>query len=330
VFSATRASAAAAMSLRDETDILPCMAEPQGLGSGLPPTRERVTVVVVAIALFVVVGAFGWRVFSGLEDPVVSNHAPPPVAAAPVSLWLSAARVPTGPVELVALLVNDRTADVMFGVYAKVDRWNGDAWVPAGQLVMCMDHWHCTAQILPPVGSVAVPSIGLSPQPGVPGPVERFTTDGLQSGWYRISQVANEGITAAAVLEIADDAPAPAPLVPVDRSAISVSPALLSPTGGKVMLYPLISAGTGAQSRQDVEEAIRGLSETARIERWDGSSWTAVQNVDLEKTGNDDLVRSTTLPPLPLGVYRLLREGPEMPHAGSFWVSSPTDDSDSG
>lgn len=45
-------------------------------------------------------------------------------------------------------------------------------------------------------------------------------------------------------------------------------------------------------------QAIRGLSETARIERWDGSSWTAVQNVDLEKTGNDDLVRSTKLPRL--------------------------------
>jgi hypothetical protein len=209
----------------------------------------------------------------------------------------------------VALLVNDGTADVMFGVYAKVDRWNGDAWVPAGQLVMCMDHWHCTAQILAPGGSVEVPSIGLSPQPRVPGPVERFTTDGLQPGWYRISQVANEGITAAAVLEIADDAPAPAPLVPVDRPAISVSPALLSPTGGKVMLYPLIPAGAGAQSRQDVEEAIQGLSETARIERWDGSSWTAVQNVDLEKTGNDDLVRSTELPPLPPGVYRARSRG---------------------
>jgi hypothetical protein len=126
------------------------MAEPQGPGSGLPPTRERVTVVVVAIALFVVVGAFGWRVFSSLGDPVVSDHAPPPVAASPVSLWLSAARVPPGPVELVALLVNDGTAEVMFGVYAKVDRWNGDAWVTAGQLVMCMDPWHCTAQILPP------------------------------------------------------------------------------------------------------------------------------------------------------------------------------------
>lgn len=80
----------------------------------------------------------------------MSDHAPPPVAASPVSLWLSAERVPLGPIELVALLRNDGIADVMFGVYAKVDRWNGDAWVPAGQLVMCMDHWHCTPQILPP------------------------------------------------------------------------------------------------------------------------------------------------------------------------------------
>jgi len=286
------------MSFRDETDILPCMAEPPGPGLGLPPTRERVTVAIVAIALLVVVAAFGWSVFRGIGDqapavdhPVVSEDVPPPVTASPASLWLNAERVPPGAVELVALLVNDGAADVMFGVYARVDRWNGDAWVPAGELVMCMDHWNCTARIQRPGGSVAVPSIGLSPQPGIPGPVERFTTDGLQPGWYRISQVANEGIVAAAVLEIADDAPAPAPLVPVKRPAISVSPALLSPAGGEVALYPLIPAPTGAQSREDVEEAIRGLSETAQIERWDGSSWTAVRNVDLEKTGNDDLVR---------------------------------------
>jgi hypothetical protein len=151
--------------------------EPPGPGSGLPPTRQRVTVVVVAIALFVAVAAVGWRVFRGVGDqaprvdhPVVSDEAPPPVSASPVSLWLSAERVPPGQVELVALLVNDGAADVMFGVQAKVDRWNGDAWVPAGELVMCMDHWHCTAQIQPPGGSLHVPSIGLGPRPGMPAP----------------------------------------------------------------------------------------------------------------------------------------------------------------
>jgi hypothetical protein len=132
---------------------------------------------------------------------------------------------------------------------------------------------------------------------------------------------------AAAVLEIADDAPAPAPLVRIDHPAISVSPALLSPAGGEVTLYPLIPAPAGAQSREDIVEATRGLSETARIARWDGSSWTAVQNVVLQRTGDVDFDRSAQLPPLPPGEYRLVRAGQDMPHAGSFWVSSrPNDD----
>jgi hypothetical protein len=108
-----------------------------------------------------------------------------------------------------------------------------------------MDHWHCTARVQPPG---EVPAIGLSAQPGSPGPVERFTTDGLDVGWYRISQEANEGVVAAAIFEIAEDASVPAPLVPIDAPAISVTPAVVSPDGGEIYLYRLIPAPTGAYS----------------------------------------------------------------------------------
>jgi hypothetical protein len=149
--------------------------------------------------------------------------------------------------------------------------------------------------------------------------VERFTTDGLDIGWYRISQEANEGIVAAAVFEIAEGAPAPPPLVSTDAPAISVTPALVSPDGAEIDLYPLIPALRGAQSREDVLEAIRGLSEVARIERWSGSTWEAAGEIQLNEE-EDDLARSAKLLPLPEGEYRLVREGPEGRHTGHFWV----------
>jgi hypothetical protein len=222
-------------------------------------------------------------------------------------------------VELVAVLVDHDGVDATFGVHATVDRWDGDEWVSYGELVMCMDHWHCTAQIQPPGASGAVPAIGLGPRLGSPGPVERFTTDGLEVGWYRVSQVANEGIVATGLIEIAAGARGPAPLVPVDAPAISVTPALVPIDGAEVGLYPLIPPPpSGSQSREDIQRAIAGLSETAGIERWDGSGWTQVGRVELFQ--GVDLGRSAVLPSLPQGAYRLVREGPEGAHIGHFWV----------
>jgi hypothetical protein len=293
--------------------------QPPRPGSALPPTRERVIAGIVAMAVFVAVGAFGWRAFTTSDDETAPLDSPPALPASPFSLWLSAERVPPGPVELVALLVNNEGSDSTFGVFATVDRWDGNQWEPYGEVVMCMDHWQCTARIQLPGEIEGVPGIGLSAEPGRPGPVERFTTDGLDVGWYRISQEANEGVVAAAILEIAEGAPAPAPLVSIDAPAISVTPALVSPDGAEIYLYPLIPAPTGAQSREDVLEAIRGLSEVARIERWNGSTWEAAGEIQLSEA-DDDLARSAELPPLPEGEYRLIREGPEGPHIGHFWV----------
>jgi len=247
---------------------------------------------------------------------------PPPVPASPVSLWLSADTVPQGRVELVGILLNHDGVDATFGVAATVDRWDGDEWIPHGKLVMCMDHWHCTSRIEPTGGDGAVPAIGLSASVGNPGPVERFTTDGLDVGWYRISQVANEGITAAAIVEVAAAAPEPAPLVSVDDPAISVTPVLLPPSGAQIDLYPLIPAPSGSQSRQDIERAISGLSETAFIERWSGGGWESAGEVQLHEIQGDSLPRSAELPALEEGVYRLLRRGPDVDHVGHFWVDA--------
>ena len=187
---------------------------------------------------------------------------------------------------------------------------------------MCLDEWHCTARVEDADGPIAVPAIGLRPPPGTPGPIERFTTDGLDVGWYRLAQEANEGVVAAAIFEVAEGAQPLPPLVPIDAPAISVSPALLSPDGGAVSLYPPIPAN-GSQSREDVQRATEGLSETAQLERWDGSAWEAVAEVELNAEDGGELARSARLPSLLPGDYRLVREGPDTTHVGHLWVVEP-------
>lgn len=298
---------------------------------GRSPAGKKIVTIVVAFLVFAAAGSFLWRAFTGRGDESVSLVGRPALPESPFSLWLSADRVPPGPAEIVGLLVNQEGEDATFRVLATVDRWDGREWEPHGELVMCMDHWHCTARI-EPLGSIdAVPALGLSAEPGRPGPVERFTTAGLDPGWYRISQEANEGVVAAGIIGVSEGAPVPAPLVSTDAPAISVAPALVSIEGGELYLYPLIPAPSGTQSRQDVLAATRGLSEVAWIERWDGSGWRSVGEVELEEA-EEDLARSAVLPALPQGAYRLLRDGPEGQHIGTFWVdgSDPRPDKGSG
>jgi hypothetical protein len=120
----------------------------------------------------------------------------------------------------------------------------------------------------------------------------------------------------------ATNAPPPVPLVSVDAPAISISPALVQPGGGEVNLYPLIPpAPDGSLSREDILQAIDGLSETARIERWEGTGWDVVATVDLLRVPGDGLQRSAVLPSLEEeGAYRLVRDGPDRAHVGHFWV----------
>jgi hypothetical protein len=294
--------------------------QPPRLGTSRRPVRERVIAGVVGFAVFVAVAAFAWGALRTFGDAPTVADRPPPQPASPVELWLSADRVPPGPVELEGVLVDHEGVDATFGVFAEVERWDGNEWGSYGYLVMCMDHWHCTAPIDDSDGSGAVPDIGLGPRLGVPGPVERFSTEGLDVGWYRITQKANEGVMATGAFHVVVGAPMPAPLVNVDAPAISISPALVSPRGAEVNLYPLIPAPDGSQSREDILRASDGLSENARIERWDGTAWDAVATVDLLRVAGDSLQRSAILPSLEPGGYRLVRHGPKGPHVGQFWV----------
>jgi len=247
------------------------------------------------------------------------QRAPPPLEPAPISLWLSASRVTDKePTELIAVLVNRSGPEAIFGVAARIDRWDGGSWVPHRLLAMCLDHWFCTAEPQA-LGDIVVNSIGLSARPGTPGPSERFSTKGLDKGWYRISQMANEGVVAAAILQVVPGAASVAPLVPVDKPAILIKPVLVKPTGATVQLLPPLVPGVN--SIGELERAVAGLAETASIERWDGHAWKPVADIALKPSPTDTLSRNADLPALAEGDYRLVRIATNGPHTGRFWVT---------
>lgn len=155
-----------------------------------------------------------------------------------------------------------------------------------------------------------------APSSGSPPPA-------LEPSWYRITQTSNDGTVASGVLEVAEDAGTPAPLVLVDDPAISIHPAVMSTAGATVTLQPLIPAPSGSQSIADVESAIEGLAETADLERWDGGEWVHVTVVSLEppEPGESTVGRSAIIPEvLDPGADRLVRTGPAGRHTGNFWV----------
>ncbi|HEY6533307.1 MAG TPA: hypothetical protein VIY72_13440 [Acidimicrobiales bacterium] len=275
----------------------------------------RIRIVVVAL-LLVVVAACG---SSSGED----SSGPPPEPAALVELWLSATRVPPGDVELVAMLTEREPVDATFGVGAHVERWVDGSWVAYGSLVMCLDHWFCTAEIQPPSEQVGGPDIGLGATPEYPGSPERFRTAGLEEGWYRITHVANEGTVASGVFEVSDEAPRPAPLPAVDVVSISVQPALIPSAGRTVMLYPLVPPVNGRRSGADVEAVVDGLSESATLERWDGAGWAVAGGpmpIRPDPQGPQSVL--VDLPALPDGAYRVVATGSGGPYVGPFWVDS--------
>lgn len=278
----------------------------------------------VTLVAAIAVGSTLWRPGGGTVQPATP---PPPAEPSDVSLWLSAEEVPTAGAEVAAVLVNHTGVDVTFGVLAEVERWTGSTWDDHRQVGMCLDHWHCTARLTTRVE--AVEDIGLSPTSGLPGPVERFSTEGLDPGWYRISQTANEGVVASGILRVADDAAAPAPLWPTDAVAFSVQPVIVAADGGPVTLYPLVRPNAdGSLSIEDVEAAVEELSATAVIERWQvGASgaegtWVTAGEVEVRLPDAEQTYAEVVadLPALDPGAYRLSRTGPSGTVTGSFWV----------
>jgi len=286
--------------------------------------------VLIVLAAGVIISQAGNSTHTANDPADPPTTTPPSEALAPlsedVSLWLSTAEAAPGDTEIVAVLLNHTGVDTTFGVAASVERWDGQEWVPHRLLAMCLDHWHCTAEPVSLDDPLDTPDIGLVAEPDSPGPPERFSTVGLAEGWYRISQTANEGDVASGVLHVVEGAEPQVPLWPTDAPAISVAPSIVSPDGGPISLSPLVPPVDGGLSIDDIEEAVEGLAEAASIERWNGSGWDPAGEVPLAADEDVGLfARSTDLPPLAPGAYRLLRTGSDEPHVGNLWVVDDAD-----
>lgn len=317
--------------------------------SATPPShgREQRRWLGAAAAAVLAVGAIGaiawWQRRAGdqiesVSPPTTELPAGPPATSPPpivplgdVGLWLSSERVPVGPSEIVAVLVNDSDRAVTFGLFTTLDRWDGSDWVPLGQLDMCLINWPCVGGLSASDEPSSVPDIGLAPTALEPGPPQRFSTDGLDAGWYRLTQQDTSGGDVSAVFEIAGSAPRPAPLRPIDRQGLEIAPALLTSDGGPVGVWPhLISQGGPIQDARDSPE-VAALDEVVRLERWDGQDWVAVTDLDLtiRRGGpledSDGVGRTATIPPLSPGEYRLVRAGADEPWVGNLWIRPAPD-----
>jgi hypothetical protein len=248
--------------------------------------------------------------------------APPGLEPSPYSLWLSAQRVNVDePAELVAALVNHDGIDARFGVFATIDRWDGKAWRPHRELLMCLNGWNCGDDPRRVGGDISMADIELTAKQGTVGVPQRFTTEGLSRGWYRITQHANDDIVAQAIFEVALDADPVAPLDPTDQPAISVTPVVVSPEGSTVELGALLPATDGAPAREDVARSVEGMEEVVSVEQWDGRDWQQVGTVTLHSSLVDVLLRNADVPALTIGEYRFVRTGPNGSHSGRFWVA---------
>lgn len=274
---------------------------------------------------------------AAVDEP---TDAPPPVDRSQAHLWLGAEEVPPDGGDLPVVIVDPTSAGDTWGVAAEVDRWDGAGWVRHDAARVCMDFWGCVGQI---GGVDAVEAIGLSAAPV--GPLTWLGTDGLDPGWYRLTQTSNEGTVAAGQFEVRAGAPAVpeaeheegAHLV-VEPTVLFSSDALRSAEPAPVLPPPSTSVPTDLTLQRDI--AVRATSDLGgaprgwqdgrtRIERWDGDAWVDASDLQLGgvSTGigpDDPVVR--TLDDPPPGAYRVLVDpdagaDPVVALQGRFWVT---------
>jgi hypothetical protein len=277
----------------------------------------------------------------GRDGGALTADGPPPEPdGAEAAFWLSADRVPAG-ADLAVVMVSRGGSPLIGGVGVSVERWDGTAWRAYGFASLCTDFWQCRSTITSQdeghadIG-IVVPAVGIGTSTAGVSSALSLSTEGLAPGWYRISQDlldesespapvdARRHVPATGQFEVAADAPEPAPLWDLDGAAISVTPPILPPAGGDLLLSPVVPPDPdGNQTLEDIQAAVDGLSLTARIERWEGGAWVAVGEATLapDEVYTDGLTMSTALGALDPGAYRLVRSGPQGEHAGSFWVA---------
>lgn len=268
----------------------------------------------VAVAVVAALAVGGMTLVDRTPAPPVA----PPEEEATVGgdLWLSAEVVPPG-AEVIGVLVDPSNSGQVFDQLASVERWIDGAWVDRAEpLLWCLPTDPCSAEVMEPGTAVDFQPVEIAPGPGLPGPAMRMSTAGLEPGWYRITHVSRSGAVASGVLEVADDAddaPAPAPLTPLDEPSLAVDPPILVPGDNVPLVLSLVVPDGGRAP---------GPAEQARVDAWVDGAWVTTQDGIPLGEGMDDGVEAVLVGVADEpGEYRLVLSGPDGEVWGRFWVT---------
>ena len=273
--------------------------------------RRRARLAGVGAAAVVVVAALAVGGMSLLDRAPAPPVAPPPEPTVGAHLWLSADRVPPG-AEVVGVLVDESGGGEVFDQYASVERWVDGAWVDRHEpLLWCLPTDRCAPTVMEPGSMVDFQPVEIAPEPALPGPAMRMSTEGLEPGWYRISHTARSGVVAAAVLEVAEGAIPAAPLAPLDERSLAVArPVVSTDPSGPLLLTEVVPDG---------HLPMPDPAERGRVDVWLDGAWvTAEDPVALSDLG--DGTQGVMVLGLDPGAYRVVLTWPDAEVWGRFWV----------
>jgi hypothetical protein len=322
----------------------PMVAEPEPVEEldSVEPQRVSRSRVGLAAAAVVLIGvgatALAWRAqdrpvrttssstASPADTPPTTSAerrlaAPLPTPLDQPHLWLSSTTLPPTGGPLALAMVNPTATAIGYGVAGKVERWSGTGWDIANSWASSLDFWGGFGSFANPNEDFAVPAIGLNASAGGAGAIEFVRVPPLEPGFYRLS---HDGV--GGILTIAEGAPEPPPLqgqVPSAIGLMNVSPALVAPAGGPIVVSAEPISIDGSQSRDNIDAFQKSLEPGARIERWDGAAWQAVVAIDtLTAVPERPGAVSLTVPALPESMYRVVRHAPKGDISREFWVTS--------
>jgi hypothetical protein len=277
-----------------------------------------------------------WMVTEGTTAPAPSttvarvDPVTPRADEGPVTLFLSDSVLPASGADLVAILRNTGTESPTFGVGAFVDRWNGKSWEEQSPIATCLDFWFCVASLDAPE---ATPGIGLVAPPGGYGSTQWIHVAGLEPGWYRVRQVANEGTVATGTFQVVDRDVVTTDFGDVTVDKLSVQPTVRRAGGacqGAVCTIRISALAKDAHTATDIDAYEASLGDGAQLDRWTGDRWATVGELDFTIEARVDWTRQPgeRLAALPQGLapgaYRVIRTAPDGTGlAGFFFVEQP-------
>jgi hypothetical protein len=94
---------------------------------------------------------------------------------------------------------------------------------------------------------------------------------------------------------------------------------LVAPTGGPIVVT---AQPNPTESSDAIKEFETTLEPGDRVERWNAGAWQQAATFDTLAAVPDELGMSFALPPLPEGMYRVVRRSPAGDVFREFWVVS--------